>query len=275
LFNPTSFEPVEGDLRGDRVVQNDRTGRRAEPSYHAVEATGVAPSVADVRGSYLSATMRVPALRDRNASDMTRRRHMKQWLMRVAAGTALGLLAIPVAMAGSAGAATAPQLACGSTQPGPCTETAHFNELNEMDTPAPPGAGCPAFLSNDFFTFVGTGNGIEHITLNKAQDGWFTTTFTGTITITAYLHGTVDNDGNVTSVSDPDPNVLPYTGKITEWFGGSFNNHNSVVHNTFHFAGSTPNGESLRVFGLTHAAWTPGVDPTGPPNKGFDTFRCS
>jgi hypothetical protein len=177
--------------------------------------------------------------------------------------------------AATAVADTAPDLACGSTQPGPCTETVHFSEINEMNAPAPPGGGCPAFASTDFATFVGTGNGVEHITVNKAQDLWFTTTFTGTMTITGYLHGTVDSDGNVTSVSDPDPNVPPFTGKVTEWFGASFNQQNAVMHSTIHFTGTNANGESLRFHDPSHSAWTPGTDVNGPPNKMFDKLRCS
>jgi hypothetical protein len=174
-----------------------------------------------------------------------------------------------------AGADIAPDLACGSTQPGPCTETAHFSDVNEMNSPAPPGGGCPAFAATDFATFVGTGNGIEHITVNKAQDVWFTTTFTGTITITPYLHGTVDSDGNVTSVSDPDPSVPPYTGKVTDWFGVSFNKQTAVMHSTFHFSGTNANGDVLRFHEASHSAWTPGTDANGPPNKSFDKFGCS
>jgi hypothetical protein len=188
---------------------------------------------------------------------------------------AAAAMAVPLMVMQPAGAATAPDLACGNTQPGPCQETAHFSDINDMNTPAPPGGGCPAYLSTDFFTFVGTGQGVEHINLNKAQDGWFTNTFTGTVTITAYLHGTVDSDDNVTSVSDPDPNVLPFTGKITQWFGGSFNNQNSVFHGTINISVTDANGESLRVHFATHQSWTPGSDPNGPPHTAFDKISCS
>jgi hypothetical protein len=141
----------------------------------------------------------------------------------------------------------------------------------------PPSAGCPAILSTDYVTIVGTGNGVEHITVNKAQDGWFTSTFTGRATITLYPPSsvTVDNDGNVTIVGPPDADQTPYVGKITEWFGGSFNKQNAVEHNTFHFAGTNGTGESIRVLDVSHAAWTPGTDPSGPPNKSFDKFSCS
>ena len=202
---------------------------------------------------------------------------MNSLMVRMMTLTAGAALAVPLALMQPAGAATAPDLACGNTQPGPCTETAHFSDINDTGTPLPPGAGCPASLVTDYVTIVGTGNGIEHITVNKAQDGWFTSTFTGTATITLYPPSsvTVDNDGNVTIVGPPDANETPYTGKITQWFGGSFNKQNAVDHSTFHFDGTNETGQSFRVQDVSHEAWTPGTDPNGPPNKTFDKFRCS
>lgn len=197
-------------------------------------------------------------------------KNARAWRVTVAAVVAL---AAPLALMQPAGAETAPELACGSTQPGPCQETAHFSDINDMETPAPPGGGCPAFLSTDFFTFVATGNGVEHINVNKAQDGWFTTTFTGSVTITAYLNGTVDEDGNATSVSDPDPNVPPLTGRITEWFGGSFNKQNSVFHGTINITGAYPDGTTLGVHFVTHQSWTPGSGET--PHTTFDKITCT
>jgi hypothetical protein len=147
-------------------------------------------------------------------------------------------------------------LACGKTQPGPCRETAHFTDINDSNTPAPPGGGCPAYLSTDFFTFVGTGHGVEHVTVNQAQNGRFTSTFTGSVTITAYLNGTVDNDGNVTSVSDPDPNVLPFSGKITQSFGASFTKKVFVLHAAINLSVSNANGDHIRVHFTSHQSST-------------------
>jgi len=198
-------------------------------------------------------------------------------MRRLAVGATLAAFVAVLVLPSTASADTAPDLACGSTQPGQCTETAHFSDVNDTGTPVPPDAGCPAILSTDFVSIVGTGNGVEHITVNKAQDGWFTSTFTGTATITLYPPSsvTVDNDGNVTIVGPPDANETPYVGKITEWFGGSFNKQNAVDHGTFHFAGTNGTGQSIRVQDVSHEAWTPGTDPNGPPNKSFDNFRCS
>jgi hypothetical protein len=196
-------------------------------------------------------------------------------MVRMMTVAAVAALAAPLAMMQAAGAATAPDLACGNTQPGPCSETAHFSDINEMNTPAPPGGGCPAYLSTDFFTFVGTGQGVEHINVNAAQDGRFTTTFTGSVTITAYLNGTVDNDDNVTSVSNPDPNVLPFSGKITESFGGSFSRQNFVFQASINISVSDANGDHIRVHFTSHQSSTPGSDPNGPPQTTFDKITCS
>jgi hypothetical protein len=202
---------------------------------------------------------------------------MKSLKLRMMTATAVAVLALPLVLAQAAGADTAPNLACGSTQPGPCSETAHFNEINNVAPPLPPTPGCPAVLSTDFVLMVGTGNGIEHVTINKAQDGWFTMTFTGTATLTEYPPSSVspDNNGNFTITGPPDASVQPYTGKLTQWFGGSFNKQSSVVHMTFHFSGTTADGQTARVGVTQHLSWTPGTDPNGPPHTGFAKVRCS
>ena len=200
---------------------------------------------------------------------------MKNALLRMMLATAVTALAVPLLITEPAGAATAPNLPCGTTQPGPCQETAHFTDINDLNTPAPPGGGCPAYLSTDFFSFVGSGHGVEHINVNRAQDAWFTSTFTGSVTITAYLHGKVDKNGNVKSVSDPDPNVLPFSGRITEWFGGSFNKQSSVFHSTINLSVTNANGVTIRVHVVSHQSWTPGSDPNGPPHTAFNKISCS
>ncbi len=190
---------------------------------------------------------------------------------------AAAVLALPLVMAQAASADTAPNLACGSTQPGPCSETAHFSDLNNVGTPLPPTPGCPTLTSVDFVSMVGTGNGVEHTTVNKAQDGWFTSTFTGTVTLTAYPPSsvTVDANGNATITGPPDATVPSFSGKLTEWFGGSFNKQSSVGHQTFHFSGVAADGQTFGVHIVSHMSWTPGTDPNGPPHTSFTKVRCS
>jgi hypothetical protein len=158
--------------------------------------------------------------------------------------------------------------------------TAHFTDQFEWLTP-PDGtavpANCPSFIATDAVLVTGTGNGVEHTTVNKAQDAWFTSTFTGHVTLTAYPLSsvTLDSDGNVTSViGPPDATVPVFSGKQTEWFGGSFNNKNSVNHGTLTFdvAGG---GQALHVHNTFHASWAVGADPNGPPTKSFDKLTCS
>jgi hypothetical protein len=152
----------------------------------------------------------------------------------------------------------------------------HFSDDDEWGTPLPPAAGCPSFVSEDFVHIVGTGNGIEHINVNKAQDAWFTTTFTGNVTLTAYPPSslTFDDQGNVTGVvGPPDTGVPVFSGRLTEWFGGSFNNKNSVNTGTVNVM-ATGDGQSLTVHAVFHAAWGVGADPSGPPTMQFDKAHC-
>ncbi len=55
-------------------------------------------------------------------------------------------------------------------------------------------------------TVTATGNGVFHFNFNKAGDGWFTSTLTGTFTFVAFSPGTVN-----------------YAGTVTAWFGFNFN----------------------------------------------------
>ena len=196
---------------------------------------------------------------------------MRSFTVRMMTVAAVAVLAAPLTMMQPAGAATAPDLACGNTQPGPCSETAHYTDINDLNSPAPPGGGCPAYLAQDFFTFVGTGHGVEHAHLNKAQNGGFRDSFTGSVTITAYLNGTVDSDGNVTSVSDPDPNVLPFSGRISQSFGGSFNKKSGTFGARINLSLTNANGDHLKVHFLAHQTFTPGSEE---PHIDFTKINC-
>lgn len=181
----------------------------------------------------------------------------------------LSLFALVGALMAVASASAMPvppsDFTCGVTVFTPCNQTAHFSQLNDFLRPPSPtrASNCPSFVLHDFGTIVGSGNGIEHSIINNAGDGWFTSTFTGTVTITPFL------DPGLTT---PDPNVSPFTGRLTEWFGGSFNRNNFVFHSTFHFSGSTASGMTLRVLDVSHANTT-GAMPFGPPNS-FEIASC-
>jgi hypothetical protein len=198
---------------------------------------------------------------------------------RLTLAAAVAAATLPWLTASAASANPAPELACGTTQPGPCNETAHFTDQNEWLTP-PDGAvpaGCPSVIVTDAVLVTGTGHGVEHINVNKAQDAWFTSTFTGDVTLTLYPLSSVvlDPDGNVIAVVGPADATQPvFTGKQTEWFGGSFNNKSSVNHATLTFDVSG-GGQSLHLHDVFHATWAPAADPNGPPTKAFDKLTCS
>jgi hypothetical protein len=152
----------------------------------------------------------------------------------------------------------------------PCNQTAYFSSVSEQLTPLTPSGAtnCSAFVTTDFASLVATGNGIEQSIINNAGDGWFTSTFSRTATMTPYL----DPDLTI-----PDSNVLPFTGQLTEWFGGSFNRSNTVFHSTFHFSGTDANGNTLRVLDVSHARHDRGrtTGPRHEPNWDFETLQRS
>ena len=189
-----------------------------------------------------------------------------------AAAAALTVIAVPLLLAQSAGAAPVPpdQFTCGVTVFTPCNQTAHFSTPSgtpapEVGTPSPQAVGCPAWVATDAVVIQGTGNGIEHSIINNNGDGWFTSTFAGTVTAVAY---TADSAGNPVA---PDPNVLPYTGHLQQWFGGSFNNMNFVNHDTINFTGTAADGSSFAIHLVDHLSTTPNV--AAAPNS-FSITRC-
>jgi hypothetical protein len=134
----------------------------------------------------------------------------------------------------------------------------------QVGTPFANAPSCPAFVTNDFALISGTGNGVEHSIVNNALDGWFTSTFTGTATITAYIGD--PTLGGVRGLAE-----LPFTGKLTEWFGGSFNKNSFVFHSTFHFNGTAADGTTFRILDVSHTNTTPG-NPFVPHS--FEITTC-
>jgi hypothetical protein len=117
-------------------------------------------------------------------------------------------------------------------------------------------------VRTDFVSIVGTGNGVEHGIINNALDGWFTSTFTGTVTLTAFT------DAGLTT---RDSTVPPFTGRLTIWFGGSFNKSNQVFHDTINFSGMAADGTTLTIHDVFHVNNTPNT--LGPPHF-FDITTC-
>lgn len=188
------------------------------------------------------------------------------------AATALAVIALPLVLAQAAGAAPVPSnnFTCGVTVFTACNQTAHFSTPSgtpapEVGAPSPQATGCPAWVAVDAPVIQGTGNGVEHAIVNNAGDGWFTSTFAGTVTIVAY---TVDSMGNPVA---PDPSVPPYTGHLQQWFGGSFNRSNSVDHDTINFSGTAADGSTFSIHLVDHVSTTPNA--AAAPNS-FHIGQC-
>jgi hypothetical protein len=191
----------------------------------------------------------------------------------------LGLLLTALLAAAPANADTGPVLACGTTITVSCSETARFDAVDQWLTPLGAGDNCPSYIGEDFADLVGTGNGIEHDNIDKAGDFWATTTFTGQVTITFYapqnVIATVDEQGDVTSVTVTGPPDAVLTGHFTQWFGISDNNQNGTFALTFSFAGTDQQGNPVNLHGSQQQNWTPGTDPfAGPPHHAKYTVSC-
>jgi hypothetical protein len=169
-----------------------------------------------------------------------------------------------LSLAGTAMASAAPtspsDFTCGITVFTACNQTAHFSQPGgdgpAVGSPNPAAVNCPAFVQNDAAVISGTGNGIEHSIVNNAGDGWFTSTFTGDVTIVPF---TVDSMGNPIA---PDPSAPTFTGHLTEWFGGSFNNRNFVNHDTTTFHGTGSDGSTLTLHFVNHESIAASVSAT-------------
>jgi hypothetical protein len=150
-------------------------------------------------------------------------------------------------------------------------------------TPAPPATSptnCPAYLFNDIAFLNFTGNGVEHVTVNKAQDAWFTSTFNGAGTVTFYpdtslAHVVFDDHGNIVSADVVGPPDATLSGHLMNWFGGSFNNKSVVLHDTINFTGTDQNGNSAQVHTVDHTSWNANSTPfVSPPSLDFHNAHC-
>jgi len=124
-------------------------------------------------------------------------------------------------------------------------------------------------VNNDFLTIVGDGSGVEHSIVNNALDGWFTSTFTGQVTLTFYPPTSVDqsNPNNPVITGDRDSGAPILMGRITQWFGGSFNSRNFVNHGTINFNGADAAGNQYTFHSVFHVSTS--ANPVQPPHFVF------
>ena len=197
----------------------------------------------------------------------------KRAVVAAAAGLWLGSIAMPATAA-------------------PATsQSQHFSTVQQWGTPAGSatnntnctGAMANAFI-NDFVLLNLSGNGVQHVTVNGAGDSWFTTTFTGTGTVTFYAPSNVsvqfDSQGNIISATITGPADLAASVKITQWFGFEANNQNSIGHGTIDARGATidgatvPAGLPVTFHNNTSFRWAVGANPSGPPTSFTNDIRC-
>ena len=80
-----------------------------------------------------------------------------------------------------------------------------------------------------------TYNAVFHETVNRAGDGWFTSTQEAQFAFVPF-----------------DLNRPSYTGHYETWFGASFNRNNTVLHDTFNIHGTGSDGSTLSFHMIDH-----------------------
>jgi hypothetical protein len=187
---------------------------------------------------------------------------MKSLLVLCACVALFAVSALPTAAASGTGPPPIPTCYPGV---GPCQETDHFGQLSFLGSPLP---GC---TSLGWALISTTGNGVQHINVNAAQDFWFTTTMVGATTI---IPGTVtlDANGNPTSFT-PDPSQPIISGQLQQWFGAQSNQNNFAMSGTGNFHGTTSTGVSVSLHFNTHVNST--GSSAGIPNLSSMHFDVS
>lgn len=169
-----------------------------------------------------------------------------------AAVAAATLLPAQAALAAGNGSITQTQHAQGAG-------TAGLVVLDFLPQDAPPlPTGCWA---NPNIAIVSTdGNAVQHSTVNKAQDFWFTSTFTGNAAVYPVVQP-VQQDSNGNVLVDTSGPAL-YTGHLTTWFGQEDNQQNSVFHATVSFHGADAAGNAVNLNGHLQYATNANGQPT-------------
>jgi hypothetical protein len=151
---------------------------------------------------------------------------------------------------------------------GPCQETDHFGQDAFLASPLP---GCSILTG---WALISTeGNGVQHMTVNSAQDFWFSYKMEGASTI---VQGTVVLDANGNPVSfAPDASKPTFTGHFQQSFGVQSNNKNNSSSSIADFHGTSSTGASIALHFTMHGNTT-GSAPTIPnPNSMHFDVSCS
>lgn len=172
----------------------------------------------------------------------------------LAATTGLAILSAPgSAFAAGNGSTTETQHAKGDQ-----TQGLVVLDFNPSDSPPLP-ADC--WANPDLVIVSTTGNAVEHDTVNKAGDFWFTTTYAGEAAVYLTTDVGYDSDGNAVV----DPNAQPlYVGHLTTWFGMNDNNKNSnsTVTASFHGTSTSDSSQTVSLNGGMHYTMNANGDTT-------------
>jgi len=179
----------------------------------------------------------------------------------IAATAAVVGLAVSPAAAGGNGATTGTQHAHGDDAAGLVV----LDFTPENGAPPLP-ADCWA---NPGLAIVSTtGNAVQHFTVNKADDFWFTTTYAGDAAVYPVAQPvTFDDNGNV--VVDTSNGPLD-TGHLTTWFGEEDNKQNEVNHATVSFHGTNAAGQAVNL--NAHVQY--GSNANGDPTVSNASVNC-
>ena len=145
-------------------------------------------------------------------------------------GVLAGLFAISTPVSAGGNSPTPCSL---GPQPATCTFTVNNHDLSQtfstnvpcVDPPNGPPTGTLTFAYGDVF----------HLTVNKAGDAWMTSTVTGDADFIPY-----------------DSSRPSYTGHFETWFGASFNQNNTVLHDTNNFTLKGSDGSHISVHMIDH-----------------------
>jgi hypothetical protein len=167
-----------------------------------------------------------------------------------------------------AGAASGPPALTCYPGVGPCQETDHFGQDAFLASPIP---GCSTLTGWALVSIEG--NGVQHMTVNSAQDFWFAFKEEGATTI---VQGNVVLDANGNPVSfTPDASRPTFTGHFQQSFGEQRNNNNYSSSSTIDLQATSTSGASITLHVNMHANTT-GSAPTIPNlNSLHSDIRCS
>ncbi len=190
---------------------------------------------------------------------------MKSLLVLIACVALFVFAAVPAGAASGTGYPPPPTCHPGA---GPCEETDHFGQYAFIGSPLP---GCT--MVPGYVLIYTTGNGVQHINVNAAQDFWFTFTMVGPSTI---VQGTalLDAHGNPISFT-PDYSLATFSGQLQQWFGEQVNNNNRSLSTTANFQGVSSTGVSVSLHFNIHLNSTAAAPTVPNMNSMHFDVSCS